>query len=117
MNFQDAVKKVILENYCNFNGRAGKAEFWYFFLFYVVCSSILSTLARNIPVLSILSLFFSLGLFLPYLGVMVRRLHDVGKATVCVLLAFVPCVGLVVLYWCAQDSQQGDNEFGPAPMQ
>ena len=33
MNFSEAVKSVLIDNYSSFKGRAPRAEFWYFFLF------------------------------------------------------------------------------------
>ena len=33
LTFQQAVQKVLKNNYANFNGRASRAEFWWFILF------------------------------------------------------------------------------------
>ena len=41
MNFNDIIaiiKSVILKNYVNFEGRATRAEFWWFFLFNLLVS-------------------------------------------------------------------------------
>lgn len=45
MNFNNIiaiVKSVILKNYVNFEGRATRPEFWWFFLFNVIVSLILN---------------------------------------------------------------------------
>ena len=36
MNFSEAVKSVLIDNYSSFKGRAPRAEFWYFFLFTIL---------------------------------------------------------------------------------
>jgi uncharacterized membrane protein YhaH (DUF805 family) len=59
--------------------------------------------------------FFSLLIFLPSLAVSVRRLHDIGMNGWWVLLNLVPLGGLVLLVLFCQDSQPGDNNYGPNP--
>lgn len=50
------------------------------------------------------------------LSVAVRRLHDTGRSGWWLLIGVFPIVGplyLVVLY--CQDSEMGDNRYGPPP--
>ena len=55
-------------------------------------------------------------LFLPGLGVHIRRLHDVGKSGWWVLLQIVPLIGtLVLLYFLVKPSEKGTNKYGPQP--
>jgi uncharacterized membrane protein YhaH (DUF805 family) len=43
----------------------------------------------------------------------VRRLHDIGKPGVWILLGLIPIVGAVILIvWWAQESASGPNEYG-----
>ena len=52
----------------------------------------------------------------PSLAAGVRRLHDIGKEWYYILLGLVPVVGaLVLLYFFVQDSQPGENAYGPNP--
>ena len=73
MSFGEAIKSVF-SKYATFSGRARRSEFWYFFLFNVLVSLVLSI----IPFLSILSFIWALGVLVPTLAVTVRRFHDIG---------------------------------------
>jgi len=42
-------------------------------------------------------------------------LHDTGRSGWWMLLGIIPLLGLVVLFFAAQDSQPGDNQYGPNP--
>lgn len=114
-------KKVFIENYANFEGRARRSEYWYFVLF-----NFLVTFAAWI--LSFLFIFFggfllwfviwgfSLATIIPNLAVQVRRLHDVGKSGWTILFVLIPIVGpiLLLVYYCTE-GDRGDNEYGPDP--
>ena len=43
--------------------------------------------------------------FIPNLAIQVRRLNDIGKEPVWVLLSFVPFVSLILIFWYAKPSQ------------
>ena len=79
-------KKVVFENYANFNGRARRSEYWYFvlmnFIVLIVAAILDSTLGLNFSPLpyGYLYLVVALATFIPGLAVAVRRLHDVGKS-------------------------------------
>jgi len=79
-------KKVVFENYVNFNGRARRSEFWYFILMNMIFSIALMvidkllSLSTGFTSFKIIQNIYSLLLFLPGLAVAVRRLHDVGKS-------------------------------------
>jgi uncharacterized membrane protein YhaH (DUF805 family) len=48
--------------------------------------------------------------------VTVRRLHDTGKSGWWMLINLIPLIGFIVfLVFMFQDSQMGDNEYGPNP--
>jgi uncharacterized membrane protein YhaH (DUF805 family) len=113
MNIQDAVM-TCLRKYVDFNGRAGKAEFWWFVLFYVVADIVLSIIGSiiHVPAISLLIL----GLFLPYLGVAVRRLHDTNRSGWMLLIGLIPLVGAILLIvWWVGDGTVGDNQYGADP--
>ena len=59
---------------------------------------------------------YSLLVLLPSLAVSVRRLQDTGKSGWFVLLGLIPLVGgLILIYFYAQDSQPGENQYGDNP--
>lgn len=111
-----------LQKYATFSGRAQRAEYWYFVLFYLLIVLVLSivdaftgTFDREGGV-GLLSGLFSLALFIPSLAVAVRRLHDIGRSGWWLLIGLIPLVGaLVLLVFAVQDSQPGSNAYGPNP--
>jgi len=103
MNFVDAVK-ICLSKYVNFEGRAGRSEFWWFFLFQVIVAVVFGLVSDMLQGLA------SLLLLLPAISVGARRLHDIGKSGWFQLLGFIPIIGwLVLLYWFVQPSAPGSN--------
>ena len=59
---------------------------------------------------------FVLAVFLPYLGVSVRRLHDINRSGWWILIGFVPLVGaLLLIYWYVQPGTPGKNDYGSDP--
>ena len=117
MNFNNIiaiVKSVILKNYCNFEGRASRAEFWWFFLFILVLGVICSLLGKFG---TILSYIISIALLLPDLGLSVRRLHDINKSGWLLLLCLIPIVGAIILIiWWAKEGDTTENQYGPVPV-
>jgi uncharacterized membrane protein YhaH (DUF805 family) len=113
MQLVDAWKTVVLRNYANFSGRSRRPEFWYFFLANLIVSVVLNVLGQASDLLGIVALIYGLAVLVPSIAVGVRRLHDVGKPGVWILLGLIPIVGVVILIvWWAQDSSPGANEYG-----
>lgn len=112
--FIAVVKHVFLKNYINFEGRAGKKEFWYAFLFTVIVNFILGLIPGKVGL--ILTIVWSLAIILPTLSVGARRLHDINKSGWFQLLALIPLVGIILLIvWWAQDGDKEANQYGPVP--
>lgn len=117
MNFQDAVKSALADNYANFEGRASRPAYWFFFLFYVVVS-IIGMVLDSIIGMGVFQLIILFGLLLPSFAVGARRLHDTGKSGWMQLLYIIPIVGLVVMiYFLVQPGDTTENKFGPPPAQ
>ena len=122
--FLDTVKN----RYADFKGRATRSDYWYFILFSVIISIVLTlidTYAVN-PLLGmtpeeaakggILSVVFALAMLFPQIGVGVRRLHDIGKSGWWYLIILIPILGvLVLLFFFVTDSQAGENKYGANP--
>lgn len=115
--------KVVRDNYANFNGRARRKEYWMFVLVYVIISFVIGFIGGIVYLISStfgalvfgLTYVLSLALLIPTLAVLARRLHDVGKPTWFIVLAFIPIVNLYVFYLTLLEGDKGPNEYGPDP--
>jgi uncharacterized membrane protein YhaH (DUF805 family) len=109
MDFKQSVT-VCLRKYAEFNGRAGRSEYWWFALFSVVVSLVASVVFGDW-----LGMLANLALLLPSLAAGTRRLHDMGKSGWFQLVWLIPLVGwAVMIYWLVQPSV-GPNAYGDAP--
>ena len=114
MSFMESVQ-TCLSKYANFSGRARRSEYWYFYLFTSIVSAVLGGIGNAIGI-TWLAGVTGLALIVPSLAVGVRRLHDIGKAGIWILIALIPCIGeIILLVWTIKDSDPGDNEYGPNP--
>lgn len=117
VTFGEAVNRALTVNYCNFNGRASRSEFWWFYLFGFIASCIISVaFCWSSTIEYIVSGIFSLFMLLPGLGISARRLHDTGRSGWWILVNLVPIVGWIIyVYFTVQDSQPVPNPYGPVP--
>ena len=120
MQLVESWRTVVLDNYANFSGRARRAEYWWFVLanltVYIVLSILADILARVADIFSVLPIVYYLAVLVPSIAVGVRRLHDIGKPGVWLLLAFIPLIGGIILFvWFARDSDRDMNTYGPSP--
>ena len=116
MQLVEAWKNVVLRNYANFSGRAGRSEFWWYVLANAIISVVLDLLENVADVFGVVSTVYWLAVLIPGVAVGVRRLHDIGKKGPWLLIVFIPLVGfLVLIYWAVQDSHRGSNEWGVSP--
>ena len=68
-----------------------------------------------IVMLCLIGLFFLLT-FLPWVALIVRRLHDLGLTGWLAILCFLPYVGgLATLVFALIPTQAGGNKWGPVP--
>lgn len=103
MNFLQAIK-TCFSKYATFSGRARRSEYWWFVL--------LNVIVGMIPVLNFI---WGLVVLIPALAVCVRRLHDTGRSGWWLLLALVPVLNLILIYFYLCDSQPGANHYGENP--
>ena len=128
MTLTEAVTTCYTKKYADFNGRASRSEFWWFYAFYlgiILAVYLLMAIATvNDPyadsplsvVLAILLLVFILGSFVPLIAVGTRRLHDTGKSGALLLLSIIPTFGaIILLVLCALEPDRGPNMYGPDP--
>ena len=115
-NFMDVVKN----KYVQFNGRAGRKEYWLFYLvnialylLFVILTSIFGNGVLTL-IISVIYTLFGLAILLPGIALCVRRLHDVGKGGGWAFIAFVPIVGVfILLYFMIIKGEPNPNRFGP----
>ena len=111
-------KKVVLENYTNFTGRARRAEFWWYFLANLIISFVFNIIDAVIGTgmgggIGVIGLIYSLAVLVPGLAVGVRRLHDTDKSGWWLLIALIPIIGIIVLIvFFATDAPPGPNKYG-----
>ena len=116
---------LVLKKYADFKGRASRSEYWMFVLFnflIIIGLNILTSLLGAIDIglfdllstlLSFVFLIYALGIIVPGIAVVVRRLHDTNKSGWLFLLNFVPFIGwLIVLAFMIMDSQPEKNQYG-----
>jgi uncharacterized membrane protein YhaH (DUF805 family) len=128
------VKKVLCDNYANFDGRASRSEYWYYALFnfiVIIAFYILSTIGifmaassddgsagGAISIISTIAMaLWGLGTFIPSLAVAVRRLHDIGKSGWWYFIVLIPCgIGAIwFLILMVTGSDMTENQYGPVP--
>ena len=115
LTFGEAVKLALTTNYCNFNGRSSRSEFWWYALFTFILSSIISLIFSG-STLQVVSGIINLALLLPGLGLAVRRLHDVNKSGWWVLINLIPVVGWIIyIVWVVKESDPVPNQYCPVP--
>lgn len=85
------------KNYCVFNGRATRQQYWMFVLFNMIAAIILSILDGIIGTGTILVGIYNLAVFLPSLGLTIRRLHDIGKSGCWFFISLIPVIGIIWL--------------------
>ena len=117
-------KLVVLERYAKFDGRAGRAEFWWYALANIVLNIVLGILwtigfaiATGLGVVvALLTAAVYLALIVPSIAVAIRRLHDTDKSGWLLLLGLIPFVGFIILLvFYIQEGTAGPNQFGVAP--
>jgi uncharacterized membrane protein YhaH (DUF805 family) len=115
VGFGDAVRTCFTK-YAEFKGRASRAEYWWFFLSYVIVYAVGLIIASAIRPFWYLLWLVLLAFFIPLLAAAVRRLHDTGRSGWWYFIALVPLVGTIILIvFLASEGQPGPNEYGPPP--
>ena len=110
----------------DFSGRSRRTEYWMFQLFNVLVGLALGLVAfavgatsseqDGLKVFTICVGIFGLVSFIPALSITIRRLHDTGRSGWWYLIAFVPLIGVLILFvFTLLDSDPDRNEYGPNP--
>lgn len=121
--------RSVTQNYFNFAGRARRKEYWSYCLFWTVCLLIIGGIgiftdiemgnfdtSVSAAVTVGLCGTFLLATFLPSLGMIVRRLHDIGLTGWLCLVILIPTIGsLIILVFAFIPTQARENQWGPVP--
>jgi uncharacterized membrane protein YhaH (DUF805 family) len=113
---------IVLKKYVDFSGRAQRAEYWFFSLFYLLFFIALTIVDGIVGLFSaeigmgLLGGLFILAMIIPSIAVSIRRLHDTSRSGWWILISLIPLIGAIVLivFYCL-DSTPGTNAYGPNP--
>ena len=99
----------VLKKYAVFAGRAGRKEYWMFYLFNVIIVFILGFVEGMFGSPGIIANLYFLAVLIPSIAVGVRRMHDTDHSGWWLLF---PIVNLI---FAIMEGTKGDNNFGPDP--
>ena len=101
-DFSTAVARCVVK-YANFNGRARRSEYWWFYLAFLLIAIVLNFVSRALGGIAVLPVL------LPILAAGARRLHDLNRSGWWLLLNLtgLGAIGLLVLLaWPSQKDDQ-----------
>jgi uncharacterized membrane protein YhaH (DUF805 family) len=114
MSFGDAVR-TCFSKYADGKGRAGRPEYWWFFLSYVIVYLVAAIIGGAVKATWLVWIPL-LAYLVPLIAAAVRRLHDTGRSGWWYLIGLVPFVGFIILIvFLASQGNPGPNEYGPPP--
>jgi uncharacterized membrane protein YhaH (DUF805 family) len=119
VGFGEAIKQGFRNGFV-YRGRASLSAYWWFFLFLVIVSVVLTSIfiaITSAPSVSLVLLIAIVSLYLSLvsLALVVRRLHDIDKSGWWVLINLVPFVGpIILLVFTLLEGTHGLNNFEPA---
>jgi uncharacterized membrane protein YhaH (DUF805 family) len=117
---------ILTNKYAYFNGRARRKEYWMWTLYYTIVL-LFAMVLDNVLGLNFELFGQDLGYgwlyvtvaithLIPGLGIVIRRLHDVGKSGWFYLIILIPLIGFIwVLVLFCTDGVQEDNKWGSNP--
>lgn len=108
----------VLKKYAVFSGRARREEYWMFVLVNMIIAFVLGLFEGLFGGPGIIGYIYSLAVFLPGIGVSIRRLHDTDRSGWWLLLSFIPLIGpIILIVFLATEGTTGDNQYGLDPKQ
>lgn len=95
VTFWQAISKVSAK-YADFQGRASRTEYWWWYLF-ASLASVIALVVDSFLTQGVIIVLWLLATLLPSLAVTVRRLRDAGYVWPWILFTLVPLGGIVVI--------------------
>jgi uncharacterized membrane protein YhaH (DUF805 family) len=115
MDMVNIWKTVVLQRYAKFDGRAGRAEFWWYALANFIIMIALSILIGILSIFWIIYIGYAIAVIIPSIAVAIRRLHDTNKSGWFLLIGLIPFVGFIILIvFYAMEGTNGPNDHGAA---
>lgn len=127
MDFVNAIVSGY-KGHLTFSGRTARGPFWYWLLFQLIVTVIISfveggghTVVEGASIQSTyqagpIAMLWGLVNVLPGLAIGIRRLHDIDKSGWWTLIAFTGIGAIVLLVWDGAKGTAGANRFGPDPL-
>ena len=126
-----------IKNYSNFEGRASRAELWYFLLYWCVIYFFIIIIDGQIgysflnledlpynEYLPIGKFYSNVGILVflyrpltlvPSFAVIVRRLHDLNMSGKWAYSFIIPPLGIILLLFLTKSGDKNKNQYGNAP--
>ena len=104
LEFMEVLHNVFIKDIFNFSGRSSRDELLLFTVFFSILSMVLSYFSPFIPEVlgqnSIVMINVIIGavLFIPFVSLFIRRLHDSGNSGLWIFFLLVPVVNIYVFY-------------------
>ena len=127
-----------IKNYANFEGRASRAELWYFLLYWCVIYIFIIIIDGQIgysflnledlpfnEYLPIGKFYSNVGILVflyrpltlvPSFAVIVRRLHDLNMSGKWAYSFIIPPLGIILLLFLTKSGDKNKNQYGNAPL-
>ena len=104
-------------NYANFEGRASRSEYWWFYGFFVflLIGIFVVSIVWEAALFTLWGIYFA-GMLLPLMAVTVRRLHDVDRPGTWAILGIMPFAGVRLTRLLARPGTPAPNRYGPDPL-
>jgi uncharacterized membrane protein YhaH (DUF805 family) len=114
MGFGEAVSVCFKKSFV-WEGRASRAEFWWFELAQLLII-IVALIIDQIIGTGVLYIIAAIVFILPSIAVLIRRLHDTDRTGWWYWIQLLPLIGLIViLVFTLTGGDEGDNKYGPNP--
>ncbi|QIX61776.1 DUF805 domain-containing protein [Hymenobacter lutimineralis] len=112
-----------LKNFAKFSGRSRRKEYWMFVLFQLIFAiaamlldNLLGTTMGGVGGPGYIYMAYSFAMILPGLALAVRRMHDVNKSGLFLLVGLVPIIGGIwILILACTEGTRGPNQYGEDP--
>src|SRR3954451_15885157 len=113
MSFSAAVQDAFAK-YATFSGRSSRPAYWWWYLFTLI-AVLVAVLIDEILGTWIISAVLTLGLLLPNVAILFRRLHDAGHSGWWILIGLLPLIGSIVLLVFTLQGSEPPNRWGSGP--
>lgn len=128
------LREVYIRKFFKFSGRASRAEFWFYLLYFFIALFVIAAVGTflsaliggesGVTLFYVLLLLLMLANFFPSLGLAVRRLHDLNHSGLWMIPVYISgvipivdfIVSIVFLVFMCLKGTSGPNRFGEDPL-